>query len=134
MYRTCVSFLYRFVAVPWCAVVLFVFVFCGADAALTSKGYVDEIVNALGDTIDAHTANVQNPHGVTASQIGLGNVQNLDQTNADNLSSGTVSYERLPVGSKEQTVAAGNDVRFDTIPTVAPSGTPPEGQVFIWFN
>ena len=32
------------------------------------------------------------------------------------------------------TKANADDVRFNTIATVQPSGTPPAGQVFIWFN
>lgn len=34
--------------------------------------------------------------GLTAADIGLGNVQNVDQTDADNLTSGTVATARLP--------------------------------------
>lgn len=32
------------------------------------------------------------------------------------------------------TKANADDVRFNTIATAQPSGTPPAGQVFIWFN
>ncbi len=109
-------------------------------ANLTSKGYVDAIVAAVASNkvdkteFNSHTTNKSNPHAVTAAQVGLENVKNVDQTNANNLSSGTVSYGRLPVGTTANTVAAGDDVRFGTIPTVAPTGTPPEGQVYVWFN
>lgn len=109
-------------------------------ANLASKMYVDTIVASVAGTkveqadFDAHVNNKSNPHAVTAAQVGLGNVKNLDQTNASNLASGTVKYNLLPVGTAENTVAAGNDVRFGTIPTVAPSGTPPDGQVYVWFN
>lgn len=84
--------------------------------------------------LDSHVASVENPHSVTKAQVGLANVQNVDQTNASNLTSGTVAYDRLPVGTATSTVASGDDVRFNTIPTTKPSGTPPAGQVFIWFN
>ena len=40
----------------------------------------------------------------------------------------------LPVGTTSGTVAAGDDARFDTISTTQPSGTPPTGKVFVWFN
>lgn len=71
---------------------------------------------------------------VTKSDVGLGNVPNTDTTNAANISSGTISIDRLPVGTTSTTVAAGNDSRFDTISTTQPSGTPPTGTVFVWFN
>ncbi len=111
-----------------------------ARASLASKGYVDEIVSAITDTVaskadfDAHVADFDNPHAVSKAQVGLENVKNLDQTNADNLSSGMVAYDLLPVGDVAGTIVAGDDVRFRTIPNVAPTGSPPEGQVWIWFD
>ena len=96
------------------------------SAALATKADVS--------TVTTHIDNKNNPHSVTKTQIGLENVQNVDQTNADNLKSGTVAYDRLPVGKVTNTVAAGDDVRFNTISTNAPAGLPPEGQVYIWFN
>jgi hypothetical protein len=42
-------------------------------------------------TIDTHLASTSNPHSTTASQVGLGNVPNLDCSNADNISSGTTN-------------------------------------------
>lgn len=103
-------------------------------SSITSKKYVDNIVTALSNNIDTHVKNTNNPHTVTASQVGLGNVKNVDQTNASNLTSGKVGYNLLPVGTAASTVAAGNDSRFDTISTTAPTGNPPSGRVYIWFN
>ena len=91
-----------------------------------------------GTTIDTFTANAAADKTINitmaASDVGLSNVQNVDQTNASNLTSGTVDVARLPVGTTSTTVAAGNDSRFDTISTTQPSGTPPTGTVFVWFN
>ena len=91
-----------------------------------------------GTTIDTFTANAAADKTINitmaASDVGLSNVQNVDQTNASNLTSGTVAFARLPVGTTSTTVAAGNDARFDTVTTTQPSGTPPTGTVFIWFD
>lgn len=87
-----------------------------------------------GAAVYSHTSNISNPHNVTKAQIDLGNVKNVDQTNASNLTSGTVAYGRLPVGTTANTIAAGDDSRFNTIPTSAPSGAAPSGRVFIWFE
>ena len=91
-----------------------------------------------GTTIDTFTANAAADKTInitmTASDVGLGNVQNVDQTNASNLTSGTVNISRLPVGTTSTTVAAGNDARFNTVSTTQPSGTPPSGYVYMWFD
>jgi hypothetical protein len=44
-----------------------------------------------------HTTNYSNPHQVTKDQISLGNVQNVDQTAAGNIISGTLDAARLPL-------------------------------------
>ena len=55
-----------------------------ANAALTSaKSYTDEQIDIVEDNLSSHTSNASNPHGVTKSQVGLGNVPNVatnDQT------------------------------------------------------
>ena len=107
--------------------------------ALTDYVMRTEMTTALSakadvSALESHVSNTSNPHSVSKAQVGLANVQNVDQTNATNLTSGTVAYGRLPVGVVANTVAAGDDVRFNTIPTTAPTGTPPSGQVYIWFN
>ncbi len=100
-------------------------------ASIPSTAYVQSNINAK---ITEHTANTANPHGVTAAQVGLGNVKNVDTTNATNLATGTVDVARLPVGTAANTVAAGDDTRFDTIATQSPGATPPVGRAFMWFN
>lgn len=100
-------------------------------ASIPSTAYVQSNINAK---MTEHTANTANPHGVTAAQVGLGNVKNVDTTNAANLATGTVDVARLPVGTAANTVAAGDDTRFDTIATQSPGATPPVGRAFMWFN
>lgn len=46
-------------------------------------------------TTNSHISNTSNPHSVTKTQIGLSNIQNVDNTNADNISSGTLGAARL---------------------------------------
>lgn len=53
------------------------------DAVATAKGYTDTEVKKVADALDtdeaalaAHIADKNNPHGVTAAQVGLGNVDN----------------------------------------------------------
>lgn len=111
----------------------------GAITGVASTEYVTDIVNALGvpdisKKLDDHIGNVENPHAVTAAQVGLGNVKDVDNTNADNLISGTVNIARLPVGNTGETVASGADARFNTLPTVAPTDNPPDGRVYVWFE
>ena len=83
---------------------------------------------------DDHIQSAQNPHNVTKDQIGLANVQDVHTTNADNITSGTVAVGRLPVGTQSGTVAAGDDARFMAVPTSVPTGTPPSGYVWLYFN
>ena len=98
-----------------------------AYAGVASSGYV-------GSAIATHKSDVENPHSVTAAQVGLGSVKNVDTTNAENITSGKLNTERLSVGTATGTVAAGDDARFNTIATYRPSGIPPAGMVWVWFE
>lgn len=46
--------------------------------------------------LTTHEGLVNNPHSVTATQVGLGNVANLDTTNASNITTGTLPTSVLP--------------------------------------
>ena len=54
-------------------------------------------VIAVDGKVNTHTARTDNPHSVTKAQVGLGNVSNVDTTNASNITSGTLSADRLAV-------------------------------------
>lgn len=81
----------------------------GADAQLEST---DTVLGALGkvqtqitsakNTANAHIARTDNPHGVTKAQVGLDNVPNVNTTNADNITSGTLPDARLSTNVTQQ--------------------------------
>jgi hypothetical protein len=134
---------------------VFAFYTIPSFANISSKDYVDRIVSSGGfeeignkttvltssstdiqypsaKAVYSHVSDTNNPHSVTKTQVGLANVQNVDQTNATNLTSGTVPFPRLPTGTVANTVAAGDDSRFWAVPTSEPSGTPPAGWAWFW--
>ena len=64
----------------------------------------------------------------------MGNVKNIDTTDAANIITGVIAYERLPIGMTANTVAAGNDSRFFGVPRTKPSTVAPDGMVWMWFE
>ena len=84
--------------------------------------------------LNAHIENQNNPHKVTAQQIGLENVKNVDTTDAANITTGKIAYDRLPVGMVANTVAAGDDSRFFGVPRSKPNTDAPDGMVWMWFE
>jgi hypothetical protein len=70
------------------------------DGVLIKDGFVDGVdVSAVDSALTSHLGNSSNPHSVTKTQVGLGNVANVDQTNAANISSGIMDGDRLPAMS-----------------------------------
>jgi hypothetical protein len=55
-----------------------------------------ELERAYIDAVPIHIANISNPHAVTKDQVGLGNVQNVDTTNASNITTGTLPTSVIP--------------------------------------
>ena len=96
-----------------------------AHADIASVQYVQSILSSLEVQADWNQSDTN----------ALDYIKNKpDVTDASNLTSGTVAIGRLPVGTTANTVAAGDDSRFYTIPTTEPSGNAPNGTVFIWFD
>ena len=69
-------------------------VYVGNGAENIPQAKREEVV-AVDGKVDTHTARADNPHSVTKTQVGLGNVQNVDTTNASNIASGTLANARL---------------------------------------
>lgn len=85
-----------------------------AHANIASKSYVDAIVA-----------------GINQKQA---NWAQTDSTAPDYIQNKPDIISREELNTELEKKADADDVRFDTIPTEEPQGTPPAGQVFIWFN
>ena len=96
-----------------------------AHADIATVQYVQSILSSLQVQSDWNQTDTEAPDYIKNKP---------DVTNASNLTSGTVAVGRLPVGTTANTVAAGDDSRFYTIPTSEPSGNAPNGTVFVWFD
>lgn len=70
-------------------------VISATDTVLVAFGKLQAQITANLSTLNSHVADTNNPHAVTKSQVGLGNVANVDTTNASNISSGSLSDSRL---------------------------------------
>ncbi len=105
----------------------------GALADIASAGYVQEIVDSLRVQSDWMQTNPDALDYIKNKPI---NHEIVD--NKVTVLSADVTDEQYPsaraVHEYLTTKADADDVRFNTIPTSQPAGTPPAGQVFIWFN
>jgi hypothetical protein len=70
-------------------------VISATDSVLIAFGKLQAQISANLTTLTTHVADLNNPHGVTKTQVGLSNVANVDTTNASNISSGTLADARL---------------------------------------
>lgn len=110
----------------------------GARADVASAKYVEEIVSSVRVQSDWS----QNDSGALDYIKNKPDVPSPDAVeyvaNKTNSVSDASTDAQYPSARAVNTALAQkadvDDVRFDTIPTSQPAGTPPAGQVFIWFN
>jgi hypothetical protein len=57
---------------------------------LIAFGKLQAQITANLSTLTSHTSNTSNPHATTKAQVGLRMFQNVDTTNASNITSGTL--------------------------------------------
>lgn len=55
-----------------------------SNTGLITGGAAYTAIQEVKDSLDTHTTNKDNPHGVTKAQVGLGNVENTKQYSDDN--------------------------------------------------
>jgi hypothetical protein len=70
-------------------------VISATDTVLSAFGKLQAQITANLSTLTSHTSDTSNPHATTKAQVGLGNVADVDTTNASNIASGTLSDSRL---------------------------------------
>jgi hypothetical protein len=70
-------------------------VISATDSVLVAFGKLQAQITANLSTLTSHTSNTSNPHATTKAQVGLGNVADVDTTNASNIASGTLADARL---------------------------------------
>lgn len=67
-----------------------------ASGMRVTHGLTVADMDATADELSAHEADTSNPHAVTKAQVGLGDVPNVDTTNASNITTGTLPNSVVP--------------------------------------
>lgn len=69
-----------------------------ASVTNTLANTANTAATTANNAINSHIANKENPHDVNATQVGLGNVKNIDTTNASNINSGALAIKLIASG------------------------------------
>lgn len=59
---------------------------------------VNKTIDLIDDELSSHVAATNNPHNVTKSQVGLGNVPNVNTASASNITGGSLAIARIANG------------------------------------
>lgn len=122
----------------WLVLLVLILPVTDARASIASTGYVNEIVDALKIQSDwaqsdpaalDYIKNKPQIPSVDAVEYVANKVSQISASATDSQYPSAAA-----VRSALDTKADTDDVRFNTISTTVPTGTPPAGQVFIWFN
>ena len=122
----------------WLVLLVLILSVTDAWARIASAGYVNEIVDALKIQSDwaqsdpgalDYIKNKPQIPSVDAVEYVANKVSQISASATDSQYPSAAA-----VRSALDTKADTDDVRFNTISTTVPTGTPPAGQVFIWFN
>lgn len=122
----------------WLVLLVLILPVTDARASIASAGYVNEIVDALKIQSDwaqsdpaalDYIKNKPQIPSVDAVEYVANKVSQISASATDSQYPSAAA-----VRSALDTKADTDDVRFNTISTTVPTGTPPAGQVFIWFN
>ena len=82
-------------------------VISATDSVLVAFGKLQAQITANLSTLTSHTSNTSNPHSVTKSQVGLGNVDNTSDANKP-VSTAT----QTALNAKENTITAGTTAQY----------------------
>lgn len=80
------------------------------DTLFVANGITDGTKTTTVAELKNHVDSIANPHAVTKTQVGLGNVPNVDTTNASNITTGTLPTSVLPALAIVDTYTAVSEV------------------------
>lgn len=112
----------------------------GLTATATELNYVDGVTSNIQTQLNEKQPTLTIDTSLSSSSVNTavpGALATYNfSSNAANLTTGNLPYARVSniVGTGANTIAAGNDSRFNSIPTSQPSGSAGTGRAFMWIQ